>query len=198
MSHGWRRLLHGWPPGYRAADLVRLAIRSSPERDADATGWPDVASLMDHYERNWRPAGLAEPLEDDPGVLVGDVKGLQGSGAQADIVVSLCRVGRDDVSEAAEHHEIWLIDKERANPNLDFILTDTAEGISAAREEGKKVFIHCVQGESRTPAVAAAYLAHRLGISAEDAVGRVRKVLPRGNPKPWFREALRRLWPGKR
>lgn len=198
VPYRWRRLLHGWPREYRAQDLVRLAILSSPDRDADPPKWPEAASLMADYERNWHPDGRAVPLEDDPGVLIGDVKGLQGPGGKADVVVSLCRVGRNDVPQGTEHHEVWLIDQDEANPNLDFILTDTAEGIAAARDEGKEVFIHCVQGESRTPTVAAAYLGHRLGISADDAVERVRHVFPRAKPKPWFLKALRRQWPQTR
>jgi len=189
----WRRLIHGWP-GYRVRDLVRLAIGSSLKGKVARTEWPRAESLRDRYEQ-WQPAGIAVPLEEDPGVLVGDVKGLRADGGRADVVVSLCQVGTKDVPESAEHHEIWLIDQEGANPNLDFILTDAAEGIAGARDQGRTVFIHCVRAESRTPAVAAAYLAHRLGISGDEAVERVRNVLPDSSPRPWFREALQKLWP---
>jgi protein-tyrosine phosphatase len=69
------------------------------------------------------------------------------------------------------------------------------EAITAWRDEGKKVLVHCVQAERRTPAVAAAYLANRLGIPNEEAFERVRKVLPGARVNPAFRSALERLWP---
>lgn len=193
LPFAWRRLIHGWP-GYRVRDLVRLAICTASEGRIGPNEWPRAASMKKEYAR-FRPLGSAQPLEDDPGVLVGDVEGLEGNGGQADVVVSLCRVGAEDVPASAEHHEVWLIDQEGANPNLDFVLRDTAGGIATARDEGKTAFIHCVQAESRTPTVAAAYLAHRLVISSEEAIERVRKVLPDSDPKPWFRRALDRLWP---
>jgi ADP-ribosylglycohydrolase len=191
----WRRLIHGWP-GYRVRDLVRLAILTAKKGQVEPTEWPLAPSMHDEYAR-FQPRGLAKPLEDDPGVLVGDVKGLEGEGGQGDVVISLSRVGAEDVPTSAEHHEVWLIDQHGANPNLDFTLSDTAKGIAAARDEGKTVFVHCVRAESRTPTLAAAYLAHRLGIYSEEAIERVRKVLPGSDPKPWFRRALGRLWPNE-
>ncbi|HVM14292.1 MAG TPA: dual specificity protein phosphatase family protein [Egibacteraceae bacterium] len=56
-------------------------------------------------------------------------------------------------------------------------MVDTAAGILAMREEGKRVVVHCAAGQSRTPAVAAAYLHLRLWISGEEALGRVGAVL---------------------
>ena len=55
------------------------------------------------------------------------------------------------------------------------------------------MFLHCVRAESRTPTVAAAYLAHRLGISGSDALDLVRVVLPAANPNPGFLDALDRI-----
>jgi protein-tyrosine phosphatase len=81
------------------------------------------------------------------------------------------------------------------NPNIDFVLTDLAAQICDWRDEGKTVFIHCVQAESRTPTVAAAYLARRLEISGAEALARVRAVLPQAHPNPGFVTALNRLWP---
>jgi len=51
-----------------------------------------------------------------------------------------------------------------------------------------------VLAERRTPAVAAAYLASRLGVSSDEAFRRVRRVLPRARVNPSFRSALERLW----
>jgi protein-tyrosine phosphatase len=80
--------------------------------------------------------------------------------------------------------------------NLDFVLRDTAAAMVRWREAGRTVFLHCVAGESRTPSVAAAYLAERFALSGLEALDRVRKVLPLVGPNPAFLAALDRLWPG--
>ena len=96
--------------------------------------------------------------------------------------------------------EVGLIDSEDPadNPNLAFVLTDLARAISAWRDEGKKVAVHCVQAERRTPAVGAAYLAHRLGTSGEEAWGRVARQVPTAWRNPVFDQALRACWPARR
>jgi protein-tyrosine phosphatase len=80
-----------------------------------------------------------------------------------------------------------------ANANLDFALADTAEAIATWRDNGERVFVHCVRAESRTPFVAAAYLARRLGIDGRTALERVRGVLPEARPNSAFLLALRSL-----
>jgi hypothetical protein len=59
-----------------------------------------------------------------------------------------------------DHVEVWLVDENDppANPNLPFVLRDVATTIGRLRDEGKRVFVHCVRAESRTPIVAASYL----------------------------------------
>ena len=116
---------------------------------------------------------------------------------EVDTVISLCRVGRHDVPDKIEHHEVWLMDNEDpdTNPNLRFILKDLAKGIAICRDEGKKVFVHCVMAESRTPAVAAAFLAERFAMSGADALDRVCGALPRARRNRAFGEALDTLWP---
>ncbi len=190
---GWRRMLHGWP-GYRARDLVRLAILAV-QGGPKPNRWPEVASMEGAYA-SFRPRGVAEPLERDAGVLVGDFAGLEGSGGSCDVVISLCRVGNEDVRDDAERHEMWLLDEAAPedNPNLDLILEDLAEEIGRRRDEGQTVFIHCVRAESRTPTVAASYLMCRFGLTAEQALAEVRETLgPRVAPNPGFRDALKRL-----
>jgi protein-tyrosine phosphatase len=82
------------------------------------------------------------------------------------------------------------------NPNLEFMLADAARAIDAWRNDGRTVAVHCVRAESRTPTVAAAYLAHRLGIPGRDALERVRRVLPDAHPNAAFVRVLDKLWPG--
>jgi len=192
----WRRLIHGWP-GYDAADLVSLALRAVNGEDDDPDGWPSAASLMPYYRTRFAPAGLAVPLADDPGVIAGDVAGLTELTDPPDVVVSLCRVGRHDPPDGAEAHQIWLLDEPGPahNPNLDFILHDLATQIASWRDQGRTVFVHCVRAESRTPTIAAAYLAHRFGLSGREALRRVQQSLPVAQPNTGFVEALARIWP---
>jgi ADP-ribosylglycohydrolase len=192
----WKSMLHGWP-GYGVRDLVRLALLSARGGVCDSSGWPNALSLLPYYRENFLLHDLVVALANDPGVRVGDVAGLEWLEGQTDVVVSLCRVGSEDTPTGAEGHEIWLMDEPGAghNPNLDFVLQDVAAQIVGWRDEGRTVFIHCVRAESRTPAVAAAYLAHRLGVSGVEALARVKEVLPGCRPNPDFVAALSRGWP---
>jgi ADP-ribosyl-[dinitrogen reductase] hydrolase len=129
-----------------------------------------------------------------PGVMLANVFGTDGSAA--DVAVSLCRVGREQL-HSPERAEVWLLDVDdpAANPNVDFVLADLARTIVAWRDAGKTVLIHCVQAERRTPAVAAAYLAERLGISGREGWEKVRQQLPGARPNRSFMAALEGLWP---
>jgi ADP-ribosyl-[dinitrogen reductase] hydrolase len=190
-------MLHGWP-GYQAKDLVRLALLSARGGQPDAaTGWPLADSLQPYYAEHFSPPGRIVALPDDLGVLVGDVAALADVAGDADVVISLCRVGNTDVPGGLEHHEVWLLDSEDegANPNLDFVFRDTAEAIATYRDEGKRVFVHCVHAQARTPAVAAAYLAHRFGMSGAEAATSMRSLLPGSLRRRSFASALERLWP---
>jgi hypothetical protein len=156
-------------------------------------GWPTTGTLLPYYRR-WGATGVVAALEEDPGVGVGDA--VAGADREADVVVSLCRMGTADV-EGREHHRLWLVDHEDpgANPNLDFLLSDAARAIIGWREAGRRVLLPCGRAESRAPAVAAAYLAERFGLGGPVALERVGAVLPGIRPNPAFQAALARLWP---
>ena len=191
----WRWIMHGWP-GYGVRDLTRLAL-SSADPQVDDRAWPNVQKMVAGYRASYpKVRGVSVALPDDPDVTIGDVAALADT--DADLVVSLCRVGSADVPDGRERLEVWLIDdaSQSSNSNLDFVLTDTVALIAAARDAGKTVFLHCVAAESRTPTVAAGYLADRLGISATNALKRVQDILPEANPNSGFRDALDRIWPG--
>jgi hypothetical protein len=169
----WRRMLHGWP-GYRADDLVRLAVLTANGGSADGAGWPTAPRLSTGGE----PAYVT-PAPRDEGLLLGSLGGLDQLGDRADAVVSLCRVGTDQVPAGLEHHVVWLVDDdEAANPNLDFVLRDAVDAVRTLRDEGKRVFLHCHGGHSRTPTVAALYLAGRDGIPATQALRELAEVVP--------------------
>lgn len=152
----WQRDVNGWP-NLTGADLVRLAVRTARNGADDDDGWPSAARV-----RIPAYAGMAFAVShpEDPGVLMGNLPmtGFPGE-APIDAVVSLCRVGQEPIFAGTdvEHVRVWLVDKEGANPNLHFALSQAADQILRLRREGKRVFLHCVAGRSRTPAVAAVY-----------------------------------------
>jgi protein-tyrosine phosphatase len=114
-----------------------------------------------------------------------------------DAVVSLCRVQDSDRPEGVEQIDVRLIDSvdPHANPNLDFVLTDTVRLVEQLRSDGRTVLVHCVAAQSRTPTVAALYGARKQGISGQAALRDVVSVLPDAYPNSDFRTALKRLAP---
>ena len=171
----WRRVLHGRrtydDPALRAADLetmARLAVRggqAGPGRlarcgdDARRTT-PTTSPDAPSSRRSTAPGSATPPAL--PRALE------QGATA----VVSLCRMGTADVPAGVEHLTVALLDTTRDdNPNLAFVLADTAETVAELVDAGERVFVHCVAAENRTPAIAAAYLMVR-GADPHEAVAR--------------------------
>jgi ADP-ribosyl-[dinitrogen reductase] hydrolase len=183
----WRRGLHGWP-GLRSRDLVALATATvrggAPDHvDYPRSSFPAVDALTRH------------PYDD--GVWLGGVGSLRFLPAGVESVVSLCRVS--DVPDGVEQVEVRLIDRDapEENPNLGAVLLDTVDLIEGLRAEGRTVLVHCVQGQSRTPTVAALYGMRRRGVSAEVALADIREVLPDSQPNLAFRAALRAIEKGR-
>ena len=122
--------------------------------------------------------------------------------AGVDAVVSLCRLGADEVPAsgltAGDHLEVWLIDSgdTAVNPNLDYVLNQAADAVAVFRAEGRTVLLHCVQAQSRTPAVAALYSARHRGVGISQALDDVQSALPDAHPNAAFRAALAKLQPG--
>jgi ADP-ribosylglycohydrolase/protein-tyrosine phosphatase len=179
----WRRRLHGWP-GLAARDLVALATRIVKEERPFSYDIDPIAAVRHPH---------------DDGVWLADVAALQDLPPGVDAVVSLCRVNDDDLPADVEQIDIRLIDvvDPDANPNLDFVLTDTVRLINQLRDEGRTVLLHCVACQSRTPTVAALYGAHCSGITIDEALNDIVEVLPYAWPNDEFRQALLRLHPGQ-
>ena len=55
----WKAKLHGWP-GYRVADLVRLAMLTVRGGHDDDAGWPSRTSLLAWYESGYPPLGRGD------------------------------------------------------------------------------------------------------------------------------------------
>ena len=109
----------------------------------------------------------------------------------------LCRVPDGDLPRGVEQVDVRLIDSDAPadNPNLEFVLLDTVRLVEQLRHEGRTVFLHCVQAQRRTPAVAALYGARKRGIGVEQAFRDVCAVLPGARPNPAFRDGLKLLHP---
>ncbi|WP_249336099.1 protein-tyrosine phosphatase family protein [Sinomonas gamaensis] len=139
-------------------------------------------------------AGEAVAHPADSGVLLGAAPAT--SHDDYDAVVSLCRMGTADANVPSEDHaRFWLIDSALAadNAHLEFVLHDAADAIATFRAEGKRVLLHCVRMESRTPTVAALYGAKVRGVSGAEALDEMREVLPAARPNQAFMEVLRKM-----
>lgn len=149
----WRRAVHGWP-GRDGRDLVSLATLMVRGGADDSRGWPSITDVR--YPQ--RAAGTAVPHPYDGGVLLGT---HASKGHQVDAVVSMCRVGREQrcFAGAKEVVESRLMDSEDPadNPNLHFVIWDTADAVRGLRDEGKRVLLHCVAAHQRTPSVGITY-----------------------------------------
>lgn len=170
----WRRRVHGWP-GLRARHLVTLGVLTARGGRPDDAGWPSRPSVDDP----WVPTGRGTPHPMDDGVVLGTTATTDHG---CDAVVSLCRRGPAQVPALGvrpeDHVEVWLVDSDDPadNPNLGFVLADTAEVMRDLRREGRRVLLHCVAAEQRTPTVAVAYAAV-LGADPRAAAVAVRRAL---------------------
>ncbi|MGO4490475.1 ADP-ribosylglycohydrolase family protein [Arthrobacter sp. 2YAF22_2] len=186
----WRRSLHGWP-GLRAADLMGLGLQLGKDRGRTEGKWPNVPS-MDYS--GWSRTDVLAVHPFDDGVLLGGADSV--ATADVDAIVSLCRLGTKDRGpkiQARDHLTFWLVDEPSMghNANLDFTLHGAAAAVAALRAEGKRVLLHCVRAESRTPTVAALYGALITGAPALEVLTAVQKRLPNASPNPRFMTTLR-------
>ena len=187
----WRAMVHGWP-GARAADLVDLALLTVGGGRPDRQGWPGCERL--DYSR-FRGFGSYALHPHDPSVHRCGVARLETPPSDVDAVVSLCRLGADQVPESlrADQVEFRILDTvAEDNPNLAFALDDAARTVVRMRDEGKTVLLHCVAAQSRTPSVAIRYSMLR-GVPFQDAFDDVHRALPGSSPRPHFVEALKQL-----
>ncbi|WP_062306728.1 ADP-ribosylglycohydrolase family protein [Demequina subtropica] len=188
---GWQRLLHGYP-GLGARDLTRLAVLAVRGGTPDSRGWL-TGDRVDYSRWTGRDALAVHPH--DAGVLMGGVDNLADLPAEIDAVVSLCQLGAREVPTRigrADVAEVWLIDdaSPEANEHLAFVLEEAADAVAALRAEGKRVYLHCVAAQSRTPTVAALYATRHLGVEPEQAFADVVAALPAASPNAAFRAYL--------
>ena len=202
----WRGPLHGWPDS-TAADLVRLGVLTARRGVPDELAWPEATTLLP-WARNAEPTRVCvevpgELLGDAGGrLLAGNLPGLPGAVDRgADLVVSLCRVGRRDVptqrtdGQPVEHLQAWLTDTDGQddNPNLDFLVADLVATVRDRLAAARTVYVHCAGAHSRTPLLVAALSADLTGKPAAAAWEALRDVLPVEDHNRAFADLLQRL-----
>jgi protein-tyrosine phosphatase len=121
--------------------------------------------------------------------VFGDFRAL--ATIEADSFLSLCRIGVDD-QRSSDHELVWLLDGE-GNADVSRVLVDTSDAIQHFRREGKRVFVHCVRAESRTPAVAMAWLMLYQDREFDDAYDEVLAAMPTARPCEELLEGVRSI-----
>ena len=189
----WRRVVHGWP----GIAVTELGLRGlAVARHIGEGAWP-LVDRKDYAHLGVATSSVAHPH--DPGVVLGNAGVLDELPAGIDAVVSLCQVGRGHLAHVAtgNHVKVWLVDKAdpAENPNLDLALREAVDAVATLRAEGHTVLVHCAAGQSRTPAVAAAYAVRHLGAVPTIALDQVCAALPSAAPNPALRAAIARMTP---
>ena len=188
--------------GPRAAELVRLAALVAGGGRDDVRGWPSLARRALYPHR----VDPAVPHPADPGVMLGGLGARDAlsprptgpdrpPGPQA--VVSLCQIGHADFEDipSGDHLEFWLVDHPGDNNQPHFVIDQAARAVAALRAEGKRVFLHCHAGLSRTPAVAARYACLTAGTDPGTAFAQVAAATgrPTDRVNPELRAAVYEL-----
>ena len=89
---------------------------------------------------------------------------------------------------------VWIEDDPAACLK-DEVLEGLARSVWAWLSAGGDVYLHCAAGISRASYIDCAVHCTALGISAEDALARIRAERPAANPNSGFWAQLQRLWP---
>jgi protein-tyrosine phosphatase len=166
VPSAWRRSLHDGA-GARVPELtaVAAAATGNPLTDPDYSMSGDKRNLARHpYDEQLWFGGYNCVRKPPEGV---------------DTLVSLTPVAQADIPADTEWIQVRLADSmiEADNPNLPFVLHDTADLIVTLRAEGRMVLVHAVQGKNRAPSVACAYSYRRYELPVGAALLDIRQAL---------------------
>jgi protein-tyrosine phosphatase len=89
---------------------------------------------------------------------------------------------------------VW-IDDVPAGGLKDDVLSGLADAMVAWLNNGGNLYLHCRQGVSRASYIDIAIHCRALGISAADALARIKARRPIADPNQGFMAQLQRLWP---
>ncbi len=136
------------------------------------------------------PSGGIEPREVARGIWASDLDGAKASDP-ALAVISLCRTG--DLFPHQIQRFAYLVDDD-SNSEIDFVLNDILADMTALRNDGQEILVHCFGGMSRTGLVLRAWLRHTEGVSADEATQRIQEAWPHlGLWNDSFTDVLSRL-----
>ena len=174
----WQLLLHGYPNA-TGWDLARLA--DNIVSGGAKPGTPPDVELIE-IQSGWH-ADVRGELPGLPGLVLGGQS--TGRTEDFDAVVSLSRIGTAE--SRLPHHahaRVRVIDNPdpAENPNLAYVYSQVADLLDEWLAEGKKVLLHCVQAQNRTPSFAVTYLVRHQGMTYSQASALVRSALPFASP----------------
>ena len=187
----WRAQIHGWP-NMRDRDLQALALNivNKPDNNQIKNQWPNI-NHMDYSSWSGTDTIAVHPY-DNQVILSGfyAANGTVETPFDIDAVVSLCRMGTEDVNNLnlrpGYHVEIRIIDIPGDNAHAELTLADAADTVAYFRSQGKTVLLHCVAAQSRTPTVAALYAIRHKNIDPQTAFNQVNQALSNAQPNHEF------------
>jgi ADP-ribosyl-[dinitrogen reductase] hydrolase len=160
----WTSAVHGTLPGFE-----------TPVRHVGELHW--LAARLDGGSALAHETDLTDrlgPTEIYDGLWAADLDGARHSDRDF-AVISLCRTG------GRFGHEVqrfaYLVDDD-SNDDLVNVLDDALADITALRQDGKRVLVHCFGGASRTGLVLRAWLVRERGMTAEEATSYVGQRWP--------------------
>ena len=121
----------------------------------------------------------------EEGLYVGGCVDVLPDGTQA--VLNLCE-RPDPYYDEVIYQWSFIQDTEPA-PSLDW-LREQVEFVDRQRQAGRKTFIHCRAGVSRSGMVTLAYLMHKNGWGRDEGLRHLREKRPVINPNPAFMALL--------
>lgn len=101
---------------------------------------------------------------------------------------------RKEFDESPHFLEVYLkLPVEDTYPPSPFQTKIGVDLIDNVVKDGKKVYIHCQVGHGRSPTLAAAYFIVKEGLSAENAIAKVKAGRPEAHPTDRQNEFLKHL-----
>lgn len=101
---------------------------------------------------------------------------------------------RKEYDESPHFLEVHLkLPVEDTYPPSPFQTKAGVDLIDSVVKDGKKIYIHCQVGHGRSPTLAASYFILKEGLSAEDAIAKVKVGRPEAHPTDRQREFLGQL-----
>jgi protein-tyrosine phosphatase len=185
----------------RTHDLDNLSIRDVIDQLNALLGAEAVAKFRKAYidETIMVIVGQQEP----PSLMLGDWLYL-GSEYNASNIAELQHLGvthvinvtpdteiRNFFPDLLAYHRIPVVDVE--TEDLHRYLADAVRRLSASKEQGHKVLIHCQRGVSRSPTVVVAFLMYDQGLSLQQALQQAKERRSIVKPNKGFLRQLEEL-----